>query len=98
MLLLLHPKDIQHRRYHASQAHHYPHYTGLVLMATSLSAKRLRKELVALQRDPVENITARPLERLVACCVFVSASGGLHACIDVLCRRARMWIMVDIWT
>ncbi|TFJ80236.1 hypothetical protein NSK_008379 [Nannochloropsis salina CCMP1776] len=31
-------------------------------MATTLSAKRLRKELIALQRDPVENITARPLE------------------------------------
>ncbi|EWM21161.1 ubiquitin-conjugating enzyme e2 j2 isoform 2 [Nannochloropsis gaditana] len=37
-------------------------YTGLKVMATTLSAKRLRKELIALQRDPVENITARPLE------------------------------------
>ena len=31
-------------------------------MATTLSAKRLRKEFLAINKDPVENITARPLE------------------------------------
>lgn len=31
-------------------------------MAQNLSAKRLRKELMLLQKEPVENITALPLE------------------------------------
>jgi ubiquitin-protein ligase len=31
-------------------------------MAQHLSAKRLRKELMSLQKDPVENITALPCE------------------------------------
>lgn len=53
-------------------------------MAQTLSAKRLRKELMALQRDPVENITARPLEAniLIWHYVLKGACGGGMVVVD----------------
>lgn len=48
-------------------------------MAQSLSAKRLRKELLALQRDPVENITARPLESNILVWHYVLKGKGSRA-------------------
>lgn len=49
-------------------------------MAQSLSAKRLRKELLALQRDPVENITARPLESNILIWHYVLKGACVRAC------------------
>lgn len=62
-------------------------------MAQSLSAKRLRKELLALTRDPVENITARPLESniLVWHYVLKGRSVGVLVCM----RYAFMRVFMD---
>jgi ubiquitin-protein ligase len=61
-------------------------------MAQSLSAKRLRKELLALQRDPVENITARPLEANILVWHYVlrgALCGVLGLCVS--CGWACLW-------
>ncbi len=70
-------------------------------MAQSLSAKRLRKELMALQRDPVENITARPLEANILVWHYV-LRGALCAwpCVRAVCAWyvcMRGWLMSMLW-
>lgn len=56
-------------------------------MAQSLSAKRLRKELLALTRDPVENITARPLEANILVWHYVLKGAYACVCVDATTPR-----------
>lgn len=59
-------------------------------MAQSLSAKRLRKELLALTRDPVENITARPLESNILVWHYVLKGGWVKEGASCLCVHVRV--------